>query len=135
MSDPASRSEKVIAVVNSSDDTVEMLRACLEAHGFRKVVTAHGRDFREGSADFFEFLEENQPALFLYDISLPYERNWEFLQGLLSTEAMQGRRVVLTTTNKRALDGLVGPTDAMEVLGKPYDLDQIIGAVARALDV
>jgi DNA-binding NtrC family response regulator len=135
MSDSESRSDKVIAVVNSSEDTVEMLRACLQAHGFRQVVTAHARDFRDGTEDFLKFVGENQPALFVYDISIPYERNWRFLQLVLSTEAMQGRRVVLTTTNKSALDSMVGETDAMEVLGKPYDLDQIVRAVEKALEV
>jgi CheY-like chemotaxis protein len=135
MDDSERRSDKVIAVVNSSEDTVEMLRACLQAHGFRQVVTAHARHFREGSADFLQFVEENQPAAFVYDISIPYERNWRFLQLLLSTQAMQGRRLVLTTTNKAALDALVGENDAMEVLGKPYDLEQIVRAVENALDV
>jgi CheY-like chemotaxis protein len=135
MSDPESRSAKVIAVINSSDDTVDMLRTCLQSHGFSRVVTAHARHFRDGDADFLKFVDEHQPALFLYDISLPYEQNWRFLQQQLSSESMQGRLLVLTTTNKRALEGLVGPTDALEVLGKPYDLDQIMRAVERALDV
>jgi hypothetical protein len=38
MSDP--RISDVVAVVNSSDDTVEMLRECLVHHGFTSVVTA-----------------------------------------------------------------------------------------------
>lgn len=33
-----------------------------------------------------------------------------------------GRKIVLTTTNKKRLEELVGPTDAFEIVGKPYDL-------------
>jgi hypothetical protein len=40
---------------------------------------------------------------------------------------------VLTTTNKRALDALVGRTPAQELVGKPFDLDALVQAVRRAL--
>ena len=88
-----------------------------------------------GATDFLEFVSRTQPAVFVYDISIPYDRNWRFLQLLLNTEVMQGRRLVLTTTNKMALDAMVGPTEALEVIGKPYDIEQIVAAVAKALGV
>ena len=53
------------------------------------------------------------------------EENWTFLKLLLETEAMRGRRLVVTTTNKTALERFVGPTDAIEIFGKPYDLDLV----------
>jgi DNA-binding NtrC family response regulator len=135
MSDPSTRSDKVVAVINSNQDTVELLRDCLEHHGFRQVVTGHVREIREGATDFLEFVSRTDPAVFVYDISIPYDRNWRFLQLLLNTEVMKGRRLVLTTTNKKALDEMVGPNDALEIIGKPYDIDQIVSAVAQALGV
>ncbi|MEP6917337.1 MAG: hypothetical protein ABJC89_16925 [Acidobacteriota bacterium] len=125
--------DQVVAVVNSSEDTVEMLRTCLQQHGFTSVVTGHIHDFKAGDADFTKFVAEHQPALFIYDISLPYDKNWTFLRLLLDTESMRGRKIVVTTTNKRALDALVGPNDAFEIVGKPYDLDRIVAAVEAAL--
>ena len=130
---PDQERHNVIAVVNSNEDTVEMLRNCLQQHGFSAVVTAHIHDFRTGQSDFPAFIEQHDPAVIVYDVSLPYDRNWTFLRLLLDTDAMRGRKVVLTTTNKHRLEELVGPTDAFEIVGKPYDLEQIVDAVRNAV--
>jgi DNA-binding response OmpR family regulator len=47
---------------------------------------------------------------------------------------MRGRSLVLTTTNKQRLDEVVGQDSlAIEVVGKPYDLQQITSAIVAAL--
>lgn len=124
---------KVIAVINSSEDTVEMLRECFQQHGFTSIVTGHVHDIKDGAMDFLAFVETHQPSVFVYDVSIPYDKNWRFLHLLMSSEVMRGRPVVVTTTNKEALSQLVGPNEAIELLGKPYDIEQIVGAVERAL--
>ena len=40
-----------LAVINSSDDTVEMLRTCLQQEGFTSVVTTHITDIKRGWTD------------------------------------------------------------------------------------
>jgi len=47
---------------------------------------------------------------------------------------MRGRAVIATTTHKANLERLVGPTDAIEIIGKPYDLQQVVAALQRALN-
>ena len=59
MSDP--KHEKVIAVVNSNEDTVEMLRNCLQQHGFSSIVTGHIHDFKTGLSDFPDFVSQHDP--------------------------------------------------------------------------
>jgi DNA-binding NtrC family response regulator len=125
--------QDTVAVINSNEDTVEMLRQALQQGGFTSVVTAHIHDFKTGIADFPKFVTLHDPLVLVYDIAIPYDQNWTFLRLLLDSEQMRGRKVVLTTTNKKRLEEMVGPTDAFEIVGKPYDIDQIVSAVKAAL--
>ena len=124
-----------VAVLNSSVDTIEMLKTRLHQRGFSSVVGAHVYDFRAGDADIDQFLQQHDPRVLIYDIAIPYEENWRFLQELLTQDSMVGRRVVVTTTNKNVLESMVGPTRAFEIHGKPYDIDLIASAVERAASV
>jgi DNA-binding NarL/FixJ family response regulator len=123
----------IIAVFNSSTDTVDMLRTVLEREGFH-TVSGQIADLKKGELDFIAFIEHHRPAVIVYDISPPYETNWTFLRLVRSSKPAQGTRFILTTTNKPALDELVGETDAIEIIGKPYDLDRVVDAVRTALN-
>lgn len=122
----------IIAVFNSSDDTVEMLRTALESDGLH-TGSGHIGELKKGELDFVAFIEHHRPAVIVYDISLPYDTNWNFLKLVRSSEPAKECRFILTTTNKPALDRLVGENDALEIIGKPYDLDRVIAAVRGAL--
>jgi DNA-binding NtrC family response regulator len=122
-----------VAVINSNDDTVEMIRRTLQNEGFSAVVTGHIVDIKRGSTDIVALIETHDPRVFVWDVTLPYEENWRFVHMLMGHVLMQGRRFVLTTTNKRALESLVGQTETIEIIGKPYDLEQIVAAVRQAL--
>ncbi|HEX6976470.1 MAG TPA: hypothetical protein VF147_18815 [Vicinamibacterales bacterium] len=122
-----------VAVINSSEDTVEMLRHALQHAGFTSIVTGHVTEIRDGKLDFVSYLNEHDPRVLVYDISIPYDQNWTFLKLLMDSQHMRGRTVVVTTTNKRRLEELVGPTEALEIVGKPYDLNAIVESVTRAL--
>jgi len=48
--------------------------------------------------------------------------------------ARQGRQFVLTSTNSRQVEKLVASsTPVYEVVGEPYDIDQIVAAAREAL--
>ena len=123
----------IVAVFNASSDTVEMLRTALEGNGFH-TVAGHIAELKKGELDFVAFIEHHRPAVIVYDISLPYDTNWNFLKLVRSSQPAQECRFILTTTNKPALDKLVGENEALEIIGKPYDLERVVTAVRSALD-
>ena len=109
-----------------------LVREALQDAGYATVV-AHVDDLKRGRIDLVEFVEQHHPDVIVYDVAPPYDTNWTFLRLMRSSKVMQGRAFVVTTTNKKALDELIGPSDTVELLCKPYDLEQIVQAVTHAL--
>jgi DNA-binding response OmpR family regulator len=124
-----------VALFNASDDTVEMVQRMLDASGFACLVGCHFADLKKGRVDFARYLSQQEPAVVIFDISPPYLENWRFFKTLRDDVSMTGRGLVLTTTNKERLDEEVGTdSKAFEIVGKPYDLDQIKVAIHTALN-
>jgi len=127
-------SDKVIvALFNSNSEVLELLREALQASGYAAVI-AHVSEVKSGRLDMIKFVEEHQPEVIVYDIAPPYDTNWTFLRLMRNSKVMQGRAFVVTTTNKRALEELIGPNDVVELLCKPYDLQQIVDACTAAFE-
>jgi CheY-like chemotaxis protein len=124
---------RVIAIFNSSSEVLELVRDSLQQAGFQSVV-AQVDDLKHGRLDMISFVEEHRPDVIVYDVAPPYDTNWTFLRLMRNSKVMQGRAFVVTTTNKRALEDLIGPNDAVELLCKPYDLEQIVNACSKAFD-
>lgn len=134
--DPQSVSvdKQVVALFNANEDTVAMVQRMLDASGFTCLVGCHLADVRKGLVDFSRYLERHQPDVVVIDVSPPYAENWRFVETLRGHTAMEGRGLVLTTPNKARLDETAGQnSEAFEIVGKPYDLNQIKGAIDAAL--
>ena len=123
-----SQNPPVVAVFNSSDDTVELIRAWFEQVGI-VVVSAHLDEIKRGSFDLPSFVEQHKPAAALFDIAPPYDRSWLFVQHLMQNSPLSTVPAIFTTTNERHVREAAGPTDVIELVGKPYDLDQLLARV------
>ena len=108
-----------------------MLRMVFENAGF-VVVTAFTNQLRDGRVDLEAFMRQHQPGVIVYDIAVPYEQNWRLYEHMRDTPACAGASFVLTTTNVNHVRQLVGDEELHEIIGKPYDLDEILGAVRQA---
>ena len=107
----------VIALFNASDDTVDMVQRMLDASGFSCLIGCHFADLKKGRVDFARYVGEHKPDVVIFDISPPYLENWQFFKTLRDGQAMQGRGLVITTTNKDRLDEAVGGEEALDRLG------------------
>ena len=124
---------KIIAIFNTNQEVLDLVRESLQQAGYATVV-AHIDDLKRGRLDMIQFVEEHKPDVIVYDVAPPYDTNWTFLRLMRNSKVMQGRAFVVTTTNKRALEELIGPNDVIELLCKPYDLQQLVEACTSAME-
>ena len=122
-----------VVLFNSSDDLIELLKITLETQGF-VVVTGHISALRKGELNLPTLVEQHKPAAVIYDLIPPYDRQWQYLDHLRATSALKNIPFVLTSTNAKAAREIAGRDElVVEVLGRPFDLDELLAAVRRAV--
>ena len=121
-----------MAILNSNDELVELMRVVLEQAGFI-AVTGHVDDARRGRLDLVNFMRQHEPKVILYDLVPPYDRSWNYLRVLQDSEVMKNRSLVLTSVNAERAQEIVGRSEIVhEVIGRPVDLDEMVAAVKEA---
>jgi DNA-binding NtrC family response regulator len=121
-----------VAVINTSEEIAEVLELLFQLEGLT-TARAYVVDFKRGRQDLTAFLTEHDPRIIIWDIAIPYQENWEYLQKAWRLPAMQARPIILTSTNERAVQELVGAVDIIEIVGRPFDQQVLLRAVQRAL--
>ena len=108
-----------------------MVQKLLTAAGsWQILIWCHFADLKKGIVDFGKYMDKHNPEVVIFDLSPPYEENWRFFKTMRDAATMKGRGVVLTTTNKARLDEVLGEdSHALEVVGRPKDLQQIDAAI------
>lgn len=121
-----------VAIVNTSPDTIDLLRMPLERAGF-VVVSCFTYDIRDGKIDFDAFMRTHRPAVIAYDVSVPYVKNFRLYEHVRAMPSVRESRFVLTSTNAPVVQKLAGRDEKVyEVVDKAENLDRIIRAVKDA---
>lgn len=121
----------VVAIFNTSPDTVDMLRIVLEREGF-VVIGVYTYEARDGKVDIENLFRQHDPQVVIYDIAPPYDKNWREFQHMSCMPALVNRKFVLTTTNERRVrEATENPPEMFEIVGKPYDLGRIVDRVKQ----
>ena len=131
MSSSTKTAEGLVALFNASDDTIDMVQRLLTGSGGdQTLIWCHFADLKKGIVNFGKYMDKHNPEVVIFDLSPPYDENWQFFKTMRDAKTMQGRGIVLTTTNKNRLDEVLGEdSKALEVVGRPKDLHQIDAAI------
>ena len=131
MSGSTKTAEGVVALFNASDDTIDMVQKLMTDSGtLQRLIWCHFADLKKGIVNFHEYMSRHDPDVVIFDLSPPYDENWNFFKTMRDDKTMKGRGIVLTTTNKARLDEVLGEdSKALEVVGRPKDLGQIDAAI------
>ncbi len=102
----------------------------LTQRGYRAVSGAVDR-VKSGELDLIAFIEGEQPDAIIWDIAPPYDRNWSLFRLVRAAVSCP---IVVTTTNQARLAEIIGhDNNAIELVGKPYDLELIVERTERLL--
>jgi CheY-like chemotaxis protein len=126
---------KSLVVLNTSAETIELLKAWFEGEGMT-VHPATVTEFRTGGGDIAAFLAKAAPDVIIYDVALPYVANWQFLQQLQMDGSFKDVPLVVTTPNAhvlRTISDVLNPEGTHEIVGKPADMRQLTAKVRNQL--
>ena len=111
----------LLLVVDDDLDIVQTLGLCLRAEGYRVLLARNG-------LEALELLSPEMPAAILLDLMMPVMDGWQFAQEL---RRLGHRTPLLVLSADQAVERHAGALEASSHLGKPFDLDELLGKVRQ----
>lgn len=122
-----------VFILNWSPDVIDLLVDAFQRAGIPAFGTQYREAFGEGSW-LRELILFRDPAVIVYDLAPPYERNWRLIRGLRSDPTVASRRLVFTAVNAaRATEACDPDRPVFEVVGCRANLKAIVNAVVAEL--
>ncbi len=114
--------DRPILLVEDDPAIRDALAECLESEGYAVCALSHG-------AEALDWLRRERPALVILDLVMPVMNGAEVLERIRADPALRDLSVVLMTA---AVPTARDPIPAADgILTKPFELDQLLAAVAR----
>lgn len=120
----ADENTKKVLIVDDEDGILDVLSMALESKGFR-VECAH--DGLEGVEKAKCFV----PDVVILDILMPRMDGWEACRVMRSEKKLDNTKIILLTTSHKLKQAK--EAGANQVMLKPFDLDQLVGAIVSPM--
>ena len=118
------KEKKRILIINSNIELIIALEEWLHSNNC-ETMGAQIYDLKNDLVDISTLLNNFKPDAIIYDVSIPYEENWKFFKHLTNESVAKNYQFIVTTTNKQALEKFVGKTNTFEIIGKPFELEEL----------
>jgi CheY-like chemotaxis protein len=115
-------SAPLVLVVDDDPDILEAISDILEVEGYRVARARHG-------AEALERVEVERPAVILLDLMMPVMDGVTFAQRLRERPAFCDVPIVVISADGNRQRA--APVGAAGYLAKPFDVDSLLGYVAR----
>ena len=128
---PNSDQAKHILAINDDAAILELFHEILTEEGFRVTTDSFSRQ----TVDLLELIRETQPDLVLMDFVFGGEiKGWQLLQATRMDRTIRDIPVVICTAAVRQVEELSSHLESMgiQVVIKPFDIDNLINAIERA---
>ena len=103
------------------------LKGVLDCAGYTVVAALSTLDNLEA------VVAQTKPKVIVYDVSYPFEENWNALQQLRQSPAFRDTPVVVTTSEAAAFRRAVGVSAAIEIFARP-DVNELREVVRRTIE-
>jgi DNA-binding response OmpR family regulator len=122
-----SQERKTVLVVDDEEIMRNALKRVLETEDFNVLIAEDGFALSK-------VLETTTLDLILLDVNLPWVDGFELCQLVKSHEALAHIPVIMVSGRKSSDDIKRGmELGATDFIGKPFDVDHLLGSVGRAL--
>ncbi len=120
-----------IMVINDTQEILDLFRQILEPEGYEVILSSF-------APNELQEIERHQLDLLILDLIFGDERpGWQLLQKLRMHRSTQKIPVIICTAAIREVREIEGYLHAqgVEVVPKPFDVDALLAAVERALQL
>jgi two-component system chemotaxis response regulator CheY len=118
--------EQPILIVEDDDDIRDFVTSILKDAGYAVMAAENG-------AAALARIEQAPPRAILLDMKMPVMDGWEFARRYHQRpKATQAPIIVMTAAHDAVQRA--AQVEAVDVLGKPFDLDELLDTVARAVE-
>ncbi len=119
--------KKRVLVVDDSPTDLQMLSSLLKNQGYEVVTAVDGEDALDKAA-------ATLPPVVVLDIILPKKNGFQVCRQLKTTAETRDIKVILVSSKNQESDKFWGlKQGADEYIGKPFQDDELLAAVARHL--